>query len=36
MKKALCVGIDYYKQINDLFGCVADAVYFAKNRPSYR
>ena len=24
-KKALCVGIDYYKQINDLFGCVADA-----------
>lgn len=25
MRKALCVGIDYYDQINSLFGCVADA-----------
>lgn len=25
MKKALCVGIDYYEHLNNLFGCVADA-----------
>jgi hypothetical protein len=25
MRKALCVGIDYYDHINNLFGCVADA-----------
>lgn len=25
MRKALCVGIDYYKHINNLFGCVTDA-----------
>ena len=25
MRKALCVGIDSYKKINDLHGCVNDA-----------
>ena len=25
MRKALCVGIDYYKNVADLYGCVADA-----------
>lgn len=25
MRKALCVGIDYYSNLNGLFGCVADA-----------
>lgn len=25
MRKALCVGVDAYKHINDLYGCVNDA-----------
>lgn len=25
MRKALCIGVDYYEHMNDLFGCVADA-----------
>ena len=25
MRKALCVGIDKYQNVNDLYGCVNDA-----------